>query len=460
MIKGVKGILILIFLPIALTGFVISLRVVDIPRNLYPQITITLLILIAVNGIAAYVVIFAYLKNLQYVIKQIINTNNEISKGNFSVSLDIFADSQFSELSESYNFMAKTLAISKEIADDRTDRIKAILESLADAVIAVDNIGRIVMMNRAAEKLFEIPREVAGQHLIQAVRNYELYGFIYGCMNTGNPGETEIKLKTKERLVRVHATPYKSREGKTLGIVVIVRDITELRKLEKMRTDFVANVSHELRTPLTSIKGFVETLLDGAYKDPKITERFLKIIDDEAGRLNRIISELLDLAQLEANKVKLNIQDVDLKEMVDEVYLVFEKRLQEKNVSFTWDIPNLLPKVAADPDWLRQVFINLIDNAIKYTLPGGSIAVRAEKIDQFVKVQVEDTGVGIPEEALPRIFERFYRVDKARSRQEGGTGLGLSIVKHVVKILGGEISVQSKPGLGTTFVLTLKIQNK
>jgi len=454
--NAIKVVLILIFLPIAFFGLILYFNVVNISSTLYYEIVPTVLILILTNGIAAYMVLYAYTKDLHRIVKQIISANQKISQGDLSISLDLNDDSELKELSESYNFMVKALAIAKELMDERTDRIKAILESIADAVIAVDNIGRVVMVNSSAEKIFGISPRVSGRHLIEVIKNYELYGFIYGCMNTGKPDTTEIKLKSKGRLLRVHATPYKDKAGKTLGIVAIVRDITELRKLEKMRTEFVANVSHELRTPLTSIKGFVETLLDGAYKDPTISKRFIKIIDDETSRLHRMISELLDLSQLENNKLKLNMKDVDLKEMIDEVHLIFQKRLEKSNISFSQNIPEVLPKVAADPDWLRRIFINLIDNAIKYTPPGGKISIEAQDTDKYIKVMVADTGIGISEEDLPRVFERFYRVDMARSRQVGGTGLGLSIVKHAIKSLGGDITVESKSGQGTKFVLTLK----
>ena len=454
--KAIIIIFILVFLPVALIGFGIWFNIIYIPRTLHSQIIPIILILITTNGIVAYVILYPFIKEFQWAIKEVINANKKISQGNLLVSLEFNGTSELKELSETYNFMVKTLAISKEIMDDKTDRIEAILESLADAVIAVDNIGRVVMINSAAENLFGVSRKVSGRHLIEVIRNYELYGFIYGCMNTGKPDTTEIKLVSKERLLRVHATPYKDKAGKTLGIVVILRDITELRKLEKMRTEFVANVSHELRTPLTSIKGFVETLLDGAYKDPKISKRFIKIIFDETDRLHRMIDELLDLSQLETNKLKLNMKDVDLKEMIDEIRLIFMKRLEESNIAFSQNIPEALPKVAADPDWLRRIFINLIDNAIKYTPPGGKITVEAEDSDKYIKVQVADTGIGISEEDLPRVFERFYRVDMARSRQVGGAGLGLSIVKHAIKSLGGEITVESKPGKGTKFILTFQ----
>jgi two-component system phosphate regulon sensor histidine kinase PhoR len=454
-----KGFIKIVFIMLILPLTIISLfdLLSSIIQVGYCEKAFIIFVLVTTNTLVSYIILYQYIKNVKGLIKDIIRVNKEISKGNFAVAMHYHGeDKELKELTETYSFMAKTLSISNELADDKADRINAILESLADAVIAVDNLGRIVTMNYAAENIFGISRQVSGKHLIEVIRNYELYGFIYKCMNTGDSDVAEIKHSPGERLLRVHATPYKDKAGKTLGIVIIVRDITEFRRLEKVRTEFVANVSHELRTPLTSIKGFVETLLDGAYKDPKTAERFLKIIDMETAHLNRIISELLDLSQLESSKVKMNIRAIDLKVLVDEVLIIFEERFKKKNIDFSYSIPTTLSKIAADYDWLRQVFINLIDNAIKYTPEGGKIYIEAEEIEEFVKVKIIDNGIGIPEEDIPRVFERFYRMDKARSRQIRGTGLGLSIVKHIIKNLGGEITVESRPNQGTMFIFTIK----
>jgi two-component system phosphate regulon sensor histidine kinase PhoR len=223
-----------------------------------------------------------------------------------------------------------------------------------------------------------------------------------------------------------------------------------------MRTDFIANVSHELRTPLTSIRGFVETLIDGAYQDPTLAKRFLKIIEKEVGRLCRLTDNMLDLSRIETNQLKLNIKDVSAEEIIREVMIIFENRLREKDLTYYEKFQENLPKVKADPDWLRQIFVNLMDNAVKYTPSGGKVWIEAESKGDVVEFRVCDTGAGIPEEDLPRIFERFYRVDKTRSAGSGGSGLGLAIVKHLVKAFGGDIWVESKVNQGSKFIFTLK----
>lgn len=390
-------------------------------------------------------------------IKEMIRVTKEFSNGNFTELIQTRYPDELGELGEALNFMAARLEKSMQELDDRTTKMEAILRGMVDGVLAVDSVGRIMLVNPVAEKMFNISAsDATGRHLIEVIRNYELNEFINASLRKGIVSFKELILLPGEQILRVHVSPIKTFSGKTFGIVAVIRDITELRRLEKVRSDFVANVSHELRTPLTSIKGFVETLLDGAYKDPNLARRFLNIIDFETGRLYRLINDLLDLSQLETNQIKLNIETVKLPALIEEIMMIFDARLEEKNLSFSTHLPDNLPGVKADPDWLRQVFINLVDNAVKYTSPGGRIWIEAEEKGNFIEIRVCDTGIGIPGQDISRIFERFYRVDKARSRQVGGTGLGLSIVKHIVKSLGGEIKVESKVGEGSKFIFLLK----
>ncbi|MCR4430073.1 MAG: cell wall metabolism sensor histidine kinase WalK [Tepidanaerobacteraceae bacterium] len=390
-------------------------------------------------------------------LKEMIRVTKAYANGNFAESIHVNYPDELGDLGETINFMASRLQKSMHELDERATRMESILRGMVDGILAVDNAGRIMLVNPVAEKMFNIRApDVTGRYLIEVIRNYELNEFIKASLKRGIVSFKELIFLPDEQILRVHVSPIEDFSGKTLGIVAVIRDITELRRLEKVRSDFVANVSHELRTPLTSIKGFVETLLDGAYKDPNLSKRFLSIIDFETGRLNRLINDLLDLSQLETNQIKLQIETVKLPEFVDEIIAIFDARLGEKSLSFSTYIPDDLPGVKADPDWLRQVFINLVDNAVKYTPPRGKIWIEAEEKGDFVEIRVCDTGIGIPGQDISRIFERFYRVDKARSRQLGGTGLGLSIVKHIIKSLGGEIKVESKVGKGSKFIFLLK----
>jgi two-component system phosphate regulon sensor histidine kinase PhoR len=426
-------------------------------KKMVSKIILTVFLGSILGGMAALFLLKKFSSAIVKSIKDMIDVARAISSGNFSRSIKIESDDELGQLGETLNTMSGKLWETLNELDDRTTKMEAILSSMVDGVVAVDTGGRIMLFNPAAEKIFETSeKEALGRHLIEVVRNYELNEIVSEALVSGETSFKELVLLPSERILRVHVSPFKDKSGRILGIVAVIRDISELRKLEKMRSDFVANVSHELRTPLTSIKGFIETLLDGAYRDPNLSRRFLKIIDFEAGRLHRLISDLLDLSQLETNQMRLRMEDVDIAGAVDEVMVIFNERINEKHLEFSTRFQENLPKVKADPDWLRQVFINLIDNAIKYTPSGGKVWIEAEEKGEFVEVKVCDTGIGIPEEDLPRVFERFYRVDKARSRQQGGTGLGLSIVKHIIKSQGGDIRVESKKNEGSKFIFLLK----
>ncbi|MBC7107085.1 MAG: PAS domain-containing protein, partial [Firmicutes bacterium] len=278
------------------------------------------------------------------------------------------------------------------------------------------------------------------------------------ALATGEQVVRELVLLTPEpRVFRVHITPLRDAPEGPGGVVALLRDITEYRRLEQMRTEFVANVSHELRTPLTSIRGFLETLLDGAVDDPPTARRFLETMALEAERLARLIDDLLQLSRLEDRRVVLRRERVDMAVIVARVVDIFRAGAREKGLELGYHVQTHLPPVAGDPDMLARVLVNLVDNAVKYTPEGGRITVRAEAADGHVRVSVSDTGVGIPEESLPRVFERFYRVDKSRAREQGGTGLGLAIVKHIVEAHGGRVWARSEVGRGSTFTFELPV---
>ncbi len=259
-----------------------------------------------------------------------------------------------------------------------------------------------------------------------------------------------------EQTIGFQVAPCEAAEGGA-SLVVVAQDVTDVRKLERMRRDFVANVSHELKTPLTSIKGLVETLLNGALEDTGNNRRFVSMIDEDATRLTRLIDDLLDLSQIESKSTPMRLQPVALHLFFEELETRFRNQLDAQGVVWDLKVPSGAPRIEADPDRLRQIFVNLIDNAIKFNKPNGRVAISADADAAWVRITVADTGAGIPEKDLPRIFERFYRVDKARSRELGGTGLGLSIVKHLVELHRGRIDVTSQAGMGTAFVVTLPV---
>jgi two-component system phosphate regulon sensor histidine kinase PhoR len=253
------------------------------------------------------------------------------------------------------------------------------------------------------------------------------------------------------------ATVASVRAGETSGAVIVLHDITELRKLERIRRDFVANVSHEFRTPLTAIQGFAETLIGGAIDDPQNRGRFLGIILEHSRRLARLTEDLLKLSQMDAERLELEIRPVSVSQLIESCYETSQRRAIEKELSLSLNVPSQLPEVAADNRRIQEVLQNLLDNAIQYTLPDGKIVLSAELRNDEVVFTVADTGIGIPQADQPRIFERFYRVDVARSREAGGTGLGLSIAKHLVEAHGGRIWVDSDVGVGSKFHFSIPV---
>ncbi len=349
-------------------------------------------------------------------------------------------------------------AIAEQVRDGSAERVAeedevaAILAGMVEGVIAVDRESRILIVNPALEAIFGIQRSaVLGHSALEAIRNRAFSEIVELVLREGRSVSRELEMLTPvERVFQVQAAPL-TQQTETVGAVAVLHDVTALRRLEGLRREFVANVSHELKTPLTSIKGFVETLLDGAVDDPANNRRFLSIIAGHTTQLTQLIDDLLSLSQIESREVGLRRESVPLRPVVEEVVLTLQPQIDRRRLSVQLDLPAALPLLQADHDRLKQVLINLLDNAIKFNVDGGSITVRAAAGEDVAVIHVIDTGLGIPPDDLPRIFERFYRVDKARSRQMGGTGLGLSIVKHIAEAHGGSASVQSQLGLGSTF---------
>ena len=331
---------------------------------------------------------------------------------------------------------------------------RAILEALAEGVLYLDEEGRVVLSNRAAQRLLGVEAaELPGGCVWDVMREPALQHVVRAALEDDTPQALELSMLTpEERLVRVEVTPVSQRR-----VVLVLRDVTALRHLERVRQDFVANVSHELRTPLTSIKGFIETLLDGALDDPTHNRRFLRLVEGDVDRLARLTDDLLELSKAELLGKPKSIQPVDTLQLIQDVIAALTSQAKARRVAMRVDHLGPVPHAKGDPDQLRQVFWNLLDNAVKYNVEGGLVVARLRHHKGFLYVEVEDSGIGIPPDELPRIFERFYRVDKARSRALGGTGLGLAIVKHIVEAHDGQISVASQPGQGSTFRVTLPV---
>jgi two-component system phosphate regulon sensor histidine kinase PhoR len=332
---------------------------------------------------------------------------------------------------------------------------KVLFDSMLEGLLLLDRSRKIYLANRAFKSLFGVKTELRGKTVVEALRLHELDELLQRAETEKQVLDYEIKLPgLSERWLQVNAAAITNAAGERDGTILVFHDLTRLKQLERQREEFVANVSHELRTPLSLIKGYVETLLDGARDNPEVAERFLKIIERNANRLDLLIQDLLAISALESGRMTLELQAVDLHALVEKVFSHLHTKAENKTVQLVNELPELT--VNADANRLDQVLANLVDNAIKYGRVNGSVVVGGKKLaDGRLEIFVRDDGPGIPPEALERVFERFYRVDKARSRDQGGTGLGLAIVKHIVHAHGGEVRVASELGQGATFFFTL-----
>jgi len=417
-------------------------------------------ILITALAIAALVTTLLSLKvagGLTKPIRKISEVASRLAAGGFQHRSHIYSANEIGRMAHTFDYMAATLEENIRQIREGKERLETILANMNSGVILFDREGRISLMNPAAEKLFEWSgKEAAGKTGLEVVRYHQFADTVQKVIETGEGAALELTLIfPRETVLQVNLVPIRSEGSELAGILAVFHDITNLRQLEQMRSEFVANVSHELRTPLTVIKGFSETLLDGAMNDAENCPRFVENIDREAERLSRLIDDLLSLARIESPRVKMKRCRVNLGTMLEEAVSRFETRALNAGVRLEMELTENPVELPGDPDWLGQVVTNLIDNAIKYTPSGGSINLILADRGNDVQVKVIDTGIGIPAEDLPRVFERFFRVDRARSRRMGGTGLGLAIVKHVVEAHGGTVGVESQLGKGSTFFFTL-----
>ena len=332
---------------------------------------------------------------------------------------------------------------------------QVLFNSMLEGLLLLDRNRKIYLANRAFKNLFGLKIELRGKTVMEALRVHELAELVERAEAEKQVLDYELKLPDlSERWLQVNAAVISNSAGEREGTILVFHDLTRLKQLERTRQEFVANVSHELRTPLSLIKGYVETLLDGARNDPAIAERFLKIIERNTQRLDLLIQDLLTISALESERIKLNLQPVELRPLVEKIFSDLKPPADNKNIELVSQLPELT--ATADVNRLEQVLANLVDNAIKYGRAQGRVTVGGKKLDDGkIEIFVQDDGPGIPAESLDRVFERFYRVDKARSRDQGGTGLGLSIVKHIVQAHGGEVWVKSELGKGATFFFTL-----
>jgi two-component system phosphate regulon sensor histidine kinase PhoR len=380
------------------------------------------------------------------------------ARGELNVKLLVPPSDELGSVAEALNQMAAQLDERIRTILTQRHEQEAILASMVEGVLAVDNNDRLITLNKAGARLLGIESVTLQNQTIQEViRNKDLQNFLAQARNTLQPIEGEIVLHTKgERFIQAHGTTLIDSQGKAIGVLIVLNDVTKMHHLERVRREFVANVSHELRTPITSIKGFVETLLAGAMHEPENAVNFLNIIARQANRLNQIIEDILSLSRIEQDEEqgKITLTRDNIKKVLQSAIQTCATKAEAKDIVLSLTCPDDL-QAPINARLLEEALVNLIDNAINYSQPQTQVGVEAEPTDNKVTIRVKDQGRGIAKEHLPRLFERFYRGDPSRNRKVGGTGLGLAIVKHIVQAHGGRVTVESAPGQGSTFSLHL-----
>ncbi|WP_105614872.1 HAMP domain-containing sensor histidine kinase [Vallitalea okinawensis] len=430
----------------------------SIPLSEIQEVGIEMLKLSAIGIIVGSILIVSILYILinQFMapLDQLTNAAMTISKGNYRTPIIIHGDDQINKLADAFEDMRVELKKNMTKLKQRNDELVLILKSMVNGVVAVDRDFDIMFTNDAFFQLFNIEAEEDKKSLHEVIRLSQLYEVIERVIAERQPQQELINREDSSKIYKVVGNPinYKS---KTIGCLLLIQDITERVKLENMRSDFVSNVTHELKTPLTSIRGFVDTLRHGALHDEKVANRFLEIIDIEAERLSTLIEDILQLSEIE-NRIVENRQLTDLKQVVEEILPLMIEKASKKNLQITYQLDEDLPLYFCNNYRIKQLLINLVDNAIKYTEEGHvHLRLKYLRLVDAIEISVKDTGIGIPEDQIDRIFERFYRVDKSRSRKIGGTGLGLSIVKHIVELYDGDIRVETSLNEGTNFIIKL-----
>ncbi|NLM51480.1 MAG: cell wall metabolism sensor histidine kinase WalK [Firmicutes bacterium] len=379
----------------------------------------------------------------------------EVAKGNYRQQVKVTSRDEVGQLAQTFNHMALKLRQTIEALSQEKAKLENIMLCMHEGVIAIDKKGRILLANAQAQKLLHLQKkELTGEKLTNLPVDKEIENLFLAVIGQGK-ALTEEFATTGDRILSVQVSPLRRRR-QIWGAVGILQDVTELHQMEQMRRDFVANVSHELRTPMTSIQGFVEAILDGVVTDEKSRNRYLQIILAETVRLNRLVNDLLDLSYLETGKLTWQLEPIKLPPLLTQVADKLQPQLQQQSLVLQMQVPDNLPLVLGNYDRIEQVLVNLLSNAIAFTPSGGQITLSAKDIGKQVCISVTDTGPGIPEAEQHLVWQRFHKVDKARTRNLGGTGLGLPIVKQIVEAHGGTVGLKSVLGQGSTFYFTLQ----
>jgi two-component system, OmpR family, phosphate regulon sensor histidine kinase PhoR len=409
-----------------------------------------------VVGLAAIPVLYWLSRRVTRPILQMREVSGRMARGDFTQKAPARVSGELGELAAALNDMSSQLeARIRELSEEKAD-LSAILAGMTEGVLVARPDGRIRLTNHALRQQFGVNEEAVGRTVLDAFRNVALKELVEEAIEDGDVAARELTFLTpNERAYELSATRLQGGNSTVTGVIVVFHDITRMRQFENTRKEFVANVSHELRTPLSIIKGYVETLLDEDPPDEQTGRQFLQTIQRHSRRLEALIADLLSISALESQQARLNFEPVSMRAAAQSVLDELAHQAQERSITISLKIPDELPAVRADAQRLHQILFNLLDNAIKYTHAGGHVTILAVEKDGVVETAVVDDGPGIAPEHLPHVFERFYRVDKARSRELGGTGLGLSIVKHIVQSHGGRVWAESQVEKGSAFYFTL-----
>jgi len=442
--------------PISANGEIVGVARVSIPLSRIDASMghINMVIIVGALVAAALAILLAFQITRITVepVKKLTKVSQRMAEGDLDQEIVVTSMDEVGQLARAFNRMASQLKQMMALITAERDRMAVILAHMDDAIFVIDSNSRVTMLNRAAEKIFQISKGMAlGHTFIEIVRDYELDALLQHCLTTREQQTGLVEVRPRKQLLGAIVTPFQGEPG----CLVLVQDLTELRKLETIRRDFIANLSHELRTPITSLKALTETLRDGAIEEPSVAKDFLNKMNFEVDKLAQMVQEMGDLSRIESSEAPLQKRPVNIADIVVRAVERLKMLSERAGLSLETQIASGLPKVSADEDRVEQVLLNLIHNAIKFTPSGGRIDVMARIDGNNLLVSVSDTGVGISPDDLPRVFERFYKADRARAG--GGTGLGLAIAKHIVEAHGGRIWAESVEGKGSTFSLTLPL---
>ncbi len=423
-------------------------------KNILTQATLLALIITVFLG-------YFIARSVTEPIKDVTIKASRMAKGDFDQIVEVKSDDEIGQLAEMFNYLREKLKITLTEVYNEKSKLQTILDYMADGLIAINNEGEIIHINPTAVKMLGLEHTQLKTIFYDDIMkdfNPKLTKEYMEFNDSTWTGSELIKLN--KIILQANFAPYENEKGEKAGIVMVLQDITERQKLDNMRKEFVANVSHELKTPLTSIKSYTETLLEGALEDRQLSESFLQVVNSEADRMSRLIKDLLQLSSLDYNQTKWNKTENDLVKIIENSVLKISMMVKNKKQSLSFITDENKLDMHLDIDRIEQVILNILSNAIKYTHEGGNIEIFLKKENDQAIISIKDDGIGIPIEDTPRLFERFYRVDKARSRELGGTGLGLSIAKQIIEAHNGRIEINSKEGEGTEVVLIIPLEEK